>query len=98
MKCQDHMDKSLELFGEDAVEIHSWLDQYAQSHGWSHRMFLHNKEGIEIGVMIFGEASRRHLEQHIMDDYKCKRDDIPSCKDIREDPEAYGFIGEKIKC
>lgn len=92
-----HCEKSLELFDEDGAQIHSWLDSYASVQGWSHRMILHNKEGIEIGVMIFGEGARKHLTQHIMDDYMCSKANIPTCKEIRNDPEAFGFIGEKVK-
>jgi len=95
MKTNEHCKKSLELFNEEGKEYHKWIDSYAEKFGWSHRKILHNKEGIEVGVMIFGEIARKHLQQHVKDDYKFKDyEDIPSIAEIKNDPESYGFIGE----
>jgi len=78
-----HCNKSKELFGEEFAEVHKWLDQYAE-YGFHHRQILHNKEGIEIGVQIFGELARRHLQQHIMDDWGLEKpSDIPTIRQLR---------------
>ena len=75
-----HCDKSEELFSEKGEEYHCWIDHHAVD-GYRHRQVLHNKEGVEVGVQLFGEKSRNHLEQHIRDDYK--KNKIPSIKELR---------------
>jgi hypothetical protein len=83
----EHCQKSIELFGEDGAEYHKWLDQYSAKIGYNHRYILHNKEGIEVAVQLFGERARKHLEQHIKDDYG--REAIPSVIDLRDPSEIY---------
>ena len=68
MKYEDHCKKSIELFGEDGAEYHHWIDQHFKEKGFSHRNILHNENGIEQGVKIFGEKARKHLVQHLIDD------------------------------
>ncbi len=77
----EHCQISQRMFDEEGEEYHKWIDQYAAIHGYTHRRVLHNKEGVEIGVQLFGEKARRHLEQHIKDDYG--RVIIPSIQDLR---------------
>ena len=78
---KEHCERSLELFGEDGSEYHKWLDQYSKLGYW-HRRILHNKEGVEVGVQLFGEAARKHLEQHIKDDF-CT-DEVPKIEDLKD--------------
>ena len=66
-KFEEHCRISMEKFGEDGAEYHKWIDQYSK-YGYRHRQVLHHKEGVEVGVQLFGEKAKRHLEQHIMDD------------------------------
>lgn len=78
---EEHCAKSKEMFGEEFRDTHKWLDQYA-NYGFHHRQILHNKEGVEIGIQIFGEIARRHLEQHIRDDWP-DDDKIPTIRQLR---------------
>lgn len=80
MRFENHCKKSFELFNEDGAPFHRWIDQYAKSFSYNHGEILHNREGVEIGVQVFGECARRHLEQHIRDDYD--REDIPTRREI----------------
>ncbi len=82
---EEHCERSKELFGEDGAEYHRWIDQYA-SYGYRHRQVLHNKEGVEVGVQLFGEQARKHLERHIRDDYR--DDKIPAARQLRSFPRA----------
>ena len=83
MKFEEHCRKSKELFGGDGAEFHKWIDQYAKKFGYYHRDILHTREGVEIGVQIFGEIARRHLEQHIKDDLVVEK--IPTIQELREE-------------
>lgn len=68
---KEHCAKSKELFGEDGKKYHQWLDQYSK-YGYSHRCIFHNREGLEQGVILFGEVARKHLEQHLKDDLQLR--------------------------
>ena len=81
MRTEEHCQKSKEMFGNDGVEFHKWIDHYCEKYGFSHRNILHHQEGIEIGVQIFGEVCRKHLEQHIKDDYLV--DEVPTIYQLR---------------
>lgn len=81
MKREEHCRKSKELFDNDGAKFHKWLDQYAAEYGYAHRDILHNKEGIEVAVQIFGEVCREHLEQHIKDDYLLE--EVPTIEELR---------------
>lgn len=94
MKLKEHCRISKESFGEEGREFHIWIDQYAKD-GYRHRQVLHNKEGVEVGVQFFGEKARKHLEQHIRDDYD--KDEIPSIKDLRGYPENTDGLKTKSK-
>jgi len=86
----EHCKKSLDLFGEEGREYHAWLDQYAK-YGYHHRKVLHHKEGVEVGVQLFGEDARKHLEQHIRDDRG--EDKIPSVHQLR----SFGHVEPGLK-
>lgn len=81
----EHCKISMDKFNEDGKEYHIWLDHYTK-YGYRHRQVLHNREGVEVGVQLFGEVARRHLEQHIKDDYET--DKVPIIKDLRGYPRA----------
>ena len=90
-KFKEHCQRSKELFGGEGKEFHRWLDQYAK-YGYRHRQVLHNKEGVEVGVQLFGEKARRHLEQHIRDDYG--KDKIPTIHQLKTFPRATDGLKE----
>ena len=94
MELQFHCQKSKILFGEDGVDFHKWIDKYKMT-GYRHRQVLHHKEGIEVGVQLFGEGCRRHLEQHIKDDYN--NDKIPTIKQLRQNKRTSYPVGLVIK-
>jgi hypothetical protein len=57
---------------------------------------LHHKEGVEVGVQLFGEVARKHLEQHIRDDLQVEK--IPSVEEVRQFPRAEpGLMRRKLK-
>lgn len=62
--------KSMQEYGESAIEVHIWIDQYwngvADDH--SHREELHNREGLQKCVEKFGEWSKKHFILHMIDD------------------------------
>lgn len=91
-KFEDHVAHSEEQFGESGEEYHEWIDQYAEF-GYRHRQVLHNKEGIEVGVQLFGERARKHLELHIKDDYELEK--IPTIKDLQGYPRATDGLKER---
>ena len=92
---KEHCEISLKKFGEDGKEYHKWIDHYAK-YGYRHRQVLHNKEGIEVGVQLFGESARRHLEQHIKDDYSLESThQIPSIAELRGYPRTTDGLKEK---
>jgi hypothetical protein len=80
-----HSERSLRFFGETYSEVHAFLDRFFRQFGPSHRQLLHHKKGIELVVGIFGEDSRKHAEQHIIDDLK-----MISTSEIPDDWEWYG--------
>jgi len=95
MRCKEHCAKSKELFGEEGESYHKWIDSYAAL-GYRHRLILHHKEGIEVGIQLFGEKARKHLEQHVIDDYSMNTPciEIPTIEQLRKDsnyPEGFKF-------
>ena len=91
-KYKEHCEKSKEIFGEEGKEYHAWIDQFAKF-GYHHRQVLHNVEGMEIGVQIFGERARQHLKQHILDDYKSNR--VPTIRNLRNEGRTNHPLGIK---
>lgn len=91
-KFEEHCKISKDLFGDEGQEYHKWIDHYA-TEGYRHRQVLHNKEGVEVGVQLFGEKARRHLEQHIKDDYRM--DKIPTIKQLRGFSRATDGLKER---
>lgn len=68
---EEHEVHSLKMLGKPWTEIHSWLDQYfVKTPGVAHRVVLHHRLGIELGVAKFGEQARAALELHIQDDFE----------------------------
>ena len=91
-KFIEHCNKSKELFQDEGKQYHMWIDQFAKF-GYHHRQVLHNKEGVEIGVQIFGERARQHLKQHIFDDYKTDR--VPTIRNLRDEGRTNYPLGIK---
>lgn len=82
MKPLQHAQISRKTYGgswQDYIEVHSFLDssKAACAH-FKHRFFLHHREGIELGAMIFGAEivngdsraipTRRLLTDHLIED------------------------------
>ena len=82
MKPLQHAQISRKTYGgcwQDYIEIHSFLDssKAACAH-FKHRFFLHHREGIELGAMIFGTEivnsdnekiqTRQLLTDHLIED------------------------------
>ena len=88
MNFKGHCKLSKKQFNHTGATYHKWIDSYALKYGYSHRDILHHQEGIEIGVQIYGEISRQHLEQHIIIDYQLgDKSEIPSIKELREESQ-----------
>ena len=82
MKPLQHAQISRKTYGgswQDYIEVHSFLDssKAACAH-FKHRFFLHHREGVELGVRIFGESvfnsdnrttpTGRLLTDHLIED------------------------------
>jgi hypothetical protein len=71
------------------------MDQYALGPtNHSHRKVLHHREGVEVGVMLFGDDSRKFLEQHVMDDYKTNK--IPTIAELCDLPGFQAYHAHDI--
>ena len=82
MKPFQHAQISRKTYGgswQDYIEIHNFLDSSkATCAHFKHRFLLHHREGIELGVRIFGETltnsdnrqieTRRLLTEHLIED------------------------------
>ncbi len=70
METWIHCLRSMQMYGETFSEVHYWLDSYWNliPNDHSHREVLHNKKGIELGVLKFGEQARKHILLHLSDD------------------------------
>lgn len=87
MNWEGHCISSRVTFDECAAEVHKWFDQYATDpFNHDHRKVLHHREGVEVGVQLFGEWARKHLIQHLLDDYGLDDvKEIPSILQLREE-------------
>lgn len=71
MHIKEHERHSLEVLGCPFTEIHEWMDQYYEIvDNVAHRVVLHHRYGIELGVSLFGESARKALELHVEDDFE----------------------------
>lgn len=71
MLIPEHERHGLSVLGNPFTEIHEWMDQYYEVvDNVAHRVVLHHRYGIELGVSLFGESARRALELHIEDDFE----------------------------
>ena len=88
MSSQDeHEARSLDVLGAPWPHVHAWLDHYFDEvSGVAHRIVLHHRRGIELGVATFGESARPALELHIEDDFEI----IPETPD-----EVAQMVGEQ---
>jgi len=53
-------------FGKTFPEVHRFLDSKYGSHGGLHRMFLHNREGVEEIRGLWGDEAAKSAELHIL--------------------------------
>lgn len=71
MYITEHESQSLKVLGRPFTEIHEWIDQYYKMvDNVAHRVVLHHRNGIELGVTLFGESARKALELHVRDDFE----------------------------
>jgi len=71
MHIAEHEQRCLNILGGQYTEIHTWLDQYYNDEiSVAHRVALHHRPGIELGVTLFGESARKALELHVEDDFE----------------------------
>lgn len=71
MHINEHEKHCLKMLGSPFTGIHEWMDQYYKViDNVAHRIVLHHQYGIELGVSLFGESSRKALELHIEDDFE----------------------------
>lgn len=69
MDLAGHEKSSLEIFGSPFTEVHIFLDSYSKKYrGFSHRILLHHRLGVELCVEKFGEQARAAAIQHITED------------------------------
>jgi hypothetical protein len=102
MTFEEHKANSIKLFGKPFKEVHAFLDQYAIKYSDFHRKIFHHAEGVRLVVQKFGEESRRHAEQHIIDDMGYLPESWLDYKFSREGQEddlqvLYGEDYEKIR-
>lgn len=69
-----HCVDCIELFGEDFLHVHQWLDQYAKDFPpvvWNdyHRSFLHNSYGVEIVKARWGYDAGMAAMIHLSRDF-----------------------------
>lgn len=70
MHTIEHEQHCLKMLGNPFTEVHIWLDQYfIAARGVAHRIVLHHRIGIELGIAVFGEQARAALKLHIQDDF-----------------------------
>ena len=71
----EHEARAIEVLGRPWTDVHEWLDQYfTLVPGVAHRIVLHHRLSIELGVAMFGADARAALEQHVQDDFECLPD------------------------
>lgn len=79
MRREEHEARCREFFGDGFGEVHAFLDQYAFATDraketgqpdFAHRGILHNPEGVEQCVQIYGEIARCPALLHLYDDYE----------------------------
>jgi len=66
---QGHEARCIDVLGQPWPVAHRWLDQYFyEVTCLAHRIILHHRAGIELGVAELGEEARAALELHVKDD------------------------------
>ena len=71
MQLIEHCRQSQATFGNEFVEVHLWLDEFAGKppHGMKHRRFRHHEAGIREIEAIWGplaaQAGRQHVESDL---------------------------------
>lgn len=108
MKPLQHAQISRKTYGgcwQDYIEVHSFLDssKAACAH-FKHRFFLHHREGIELGAMIFGGEivngdgraiqTQQLLTDHLIEDVGCAVtvDDWANALFPSKDDSFYKFL------
>ncbi len=68
---EEHEERCVEFFGKPYSEVHEFLDSMANKVGLEkHRQYLHNPEGVEKVVELFGEDARCPALLHLYDDFE----------------------------
>lgn len=69
MKFEEHCQRSRELFGYPYETVHKFLDTFANTFAFGHRMVLHNTYGIEmVRIHWNSDMAADVAKQHIIDD------------------------------
>jgi hypothetical protein len=71
MHHDQHVKRTLRLYGRRADAIHLFLDQFWDKYRISHRRLLHHQLGIELIIRLFGEEASGPAKLHIIDDLGC---------------------------
>ena len=71
MHHDQHVKRTLRIYGRRADDIHLFLDQFWDKYRISHRRLLHHQLGIELVVRQFGEEAGGPAKLHIIDDLGC---------------------------
>lgn len=70
MTIREHMDRTFLLLGDEAAEVHLFLDSYFPLWPTSaHRVLLHHAMGIALAEKRFGDVGARAAAVHVMDDF-----------------------------
>jgi len=64
---KEHSEHSFEIYGEEAIDIHTWMDSPSVLYGGAHRLFRHDKK-IDI-PKIFKEKYGERLARDILIDH-----------------------------
>ena len=65
-----HCQESLRLFGDEFLELHCWLDEFAGKapYGMRHRRVRHHEAGIREAMRLFGGQCGAAARQHVISD------------------------------
>ena len=84
-RFEQHCADCLLKLGEEYKKVHLWLDEKAKEYpiwqyGAYHRVFRHNKKGINVVRKMWGEGAARAAELHIIFDMGF----VPDITDMNE--------------
>jgi hypothetical protein len=74
--CKEHAIECFIILGEEYLVVHKFLDQYVgvfpvEKHSDLHRIFLHNKNGLYLCKLYYGEEGEKAAKVHLVRDWFC---------------------------